>query len=168
MQMVCLKNVNKVYPFSIFFLVFINLSINSQSIDKIKEKDTIYIYIDLKEEYTGKFKRFNNNSEFDKNFIAYKFELNHANTIHFISNTYKNSDNFVRGIKNDERIEEKSFLKRNKDIILGIDFFIKNGFKNTFNLLYKKTIYVIDKDEIKGRKIKVKQVDMACFTCFEE
>ena len=45
MQMVCLKNVNKVYPFSIFFLVFINLSINSQSIDKIKEKDTIYIYI---------------------------------------------------------------------------------------------------------------------------
>ena len=50
------------------------------------------------------------------------------------------------GIKNDERIEKKSFLKKNKDIILDVDFFEENGFNKTFFALYKKTIYLIDKE----------------------
>ncbi|WP_130733254.1 hypothetical protein [Flavobacterium sp. J27] len=90
------------------------------------------------------------------------------NTIIFISNTYKNRDDIRKGIKNDERIERKSFLKRNKNIILDYAFFERYGFKETFFEIYKKTVYLIDKEEIKGRKIKVKQVDIACYTCFEE
>lgn len=150
-----------------FFLKCNNLY--CQSLGRIKEVDTVYVFFD--KSITNTHKEYQANPQkslFYENYITYSFNTIKRNAIFFLSNTYKNTDNMREGIKNDERIEKKSFLKRNKDIILGIEFFERNGFKNTFNLLYKKTIYVIDKDEIKGKKIKVKQVDMACFDCIEE
>ncbi|WP_159780267.1 hypothetical protein [Flavobacterium sp. 9AF] len=140
-----------------------------QSLDRIKEVDTVYVFFD--KSITNTHKEYQANPQksiFYENYITYSFNIIKRNAIFFLSNTYKNTDNMREGIKNDERIEKKIFLKKNKDIILDYDFFERNGFKSTFNLLYKKTIYVIDKDEIKGKKIKVKQVDMACFDCFEE
>lgn len=160
--------VNNKKTFLSILFIFYRCILFSQSLEIINESDTIYIYIDKSKKHTTVYKPFNDNHPYNTNYLNYKFSTNSFNTIIFASNTYKNLDNYEKGIKNDERIEKKSFLKRNKDIILGIDFFERNGFKNTFNLLYKKTIYLIDKDEIKGRKIKVKQVRMSCLTCFEE
>ncbi|WP_445456123.1 hypothetical protein [Flavobacterium sp. HNIBRBA15423] len=143
--------------------------IYSQSTEKIKSVDTVYLFIDKIKKNVRVYPDPNRNkSIFLQNCIIYELNTNQKHTILFVSNTYKNTDDFEKGIKNDERIEKKTFLKKYKDIILDVDFFERNGFKNTFNLLYKKTIYLIDKDEIKGRKIKVKQVRMSCFTCFEE
>jgi len=111
----------------------------------------------------------NKDIEFYKNYITYKFEFKRpSNTIFFTSNTYKNTDNMTKNIKNDVFTAKKSFLKKNKDIILDYVFFERNGFIKTFDIIYTKVIYLIDKDEIEGKKIKVKQVDMACFTCHGE
>ena len=160
---------NKIKIILILFIIFLsNGIVYSQSIEKIKNVDTVYIYFDKANKNTLKYYDGNKHVDFFKNCIYYQFNTNQLNTIVFISNIYKDTDNMRKGIKNDERIEKKSFLKKNKDIILDLDFFERNGFKNTFNLLYKKTIYLIDKDEIKAKKVKVKQVDMACYTCFEE
>ncbi|UOX33694.1 hypothetical protein LXD69_16875 [Flavobacterium sediminilitoris] len=153
----------------LFIILFFKGAIYSQSLDEIKKTDTIYIYIDRNKKYSIREETFGNEkSEFYKNYIMYRFNPDPMNIISFSSNTYKNRDNIKKGIKNDERIEKKSFLKKNKDIILDYAFFEKNGFKEIFFEIYKKTVYLIDKEEIKGRKIKVKQVDIACYTCFEE
>lgn len=46
-------------------------------------------------------------------------------------------------------------------MILDIDFFLKNGFKETFfTALYGKIIYLIDKEDTKKGKIKLKQVSV--------
>ena len=164
------KTVNKMKVVLIFCIAYFSLNkIYCQSLESIKKIDTIYIYFDISKEGSTKEHQINTQKAvFYENYITYRFIPNNMNTIFFLSNTYKNFDNMRKGIKNDERIEKKSFLKKYKDIILDYDFFAENGFKKTFFALYKKTIYLIDEDEIKGRKIKVKQVDISCATCFEE
>ena len=164
------KAVNKTQLFLVFIFIWVfSSNIYSQNIEDIKKADTVYIYIDKTNKKTRKYLDGNRHkSVFFKNYITYEFNPNKINTIFFVSNTYRDFDDVEKGIKNDERIEKKSFLKKNKDNILDYDFFAENGFKKTFFALYKKTIYLIDKDEIKGRKIKVKQVRMSCFDCFEE
>ena len=163
------KTVNRMKIVLIICITFfVKNIIYCQSFESIKKVDTVFIFFDKKNKNALKYPDGNKHIDFYKNCIYYQFNTNQLNTIVFISNIYKDTDKMREGIKNDERIEKKAFLKKNKDIILDVDFFERNGFKNTFNLLYKKTIYLIDKDEIKGKKIKVKQVDMACYTCFEE
>ena len=155
----------------IYFLLFLFSTYcvsYSQTLESIKNADTLYIYFDKEHKNTVKYHNANKHIDFYKNFIAYEFNPHPSSIIHFNSNTYKDYDNLEKDIKNDERIEKKSFLKKNKDIILDYAFFERYGFKETFFEIYKKTVYLIDKEEIKGRKIKVKQVDIACFTCFEE
>ena len=170
MRMILQKTVNKIKIFLILFIIFLsNGIVYSQSIEKIKNVDTVYVFFDKNKKNTIRdITMDNEQSEFYKNYVMYRFNPDPMNIISFASNTYKDFDNMRNGIKNDERIEKKSFLKKNKDIIIDVDFFAENGFKKTFFALYKKTIYVIDKDDIKGRKIKVKQVRMSCSTCFEE
>ena len=170
MQKIHLKTVNRMKIILIFCITFFSINITySQSLESLKKIDTVYIYFDKANKKTLKYPDANKHIEFYKNYVTYRFEFNRpSNTIFFDSNTYKNTDNMRKGIKNDVKTVKKSFLKKNKDIILDYDFFAEIGFKKTFFALYKKTIYLIDKDEIKGRKIKVKQVRMSCFTCFEE
>lgn len=73
-----------------------------------------------------------------------------------------------KGIENDIKTVKKSFLKDNKDKILDVNFFLKNGFKQTFFSIYGKVIYLIDKDEIKNGKMILKQVEMMNHTYIEE
>ena len=147
------------------FILSFKSSLFSQSFESIKRSDTIYVYFDKDKKNSNREKAITTEkSEFYENYLTYKFDPDPTNTILFISNKYKDRDDLKEGIKNDERIVKKSFLKKNKDIILDIDFFTKNGFLETYLAIYKKTIYLVDKDEIKGRKIKVKQVEMMNFT----
>ena len=164
------KIVNKIKTIIILLILSVGNNIMyCQTLESIKGTDTVYIYFDSQLKHTSKERQVNTQkSVFYENYFTYRFNTNSMNTILFLSNTYKDYDDMREGIKNDERIEKKSFLKKNKDIILDYAFFERYGFKETFFEIYKKTVYLIDKDEMKGRKIKVKQVDIACFTCFEE
>ena len=143
----------------LFFLFLIASNSFSQTLDEIKNLDTIYIYfknssdLEKKETYKNmKVERFNR--------MCYKFSLDFYNTIFFNSSEYKDYDSYEKGIKNDVVIVKKSFLRKNKNKIIDIDFFQKNGFKETFFLLYGKIIYLIDEEEIKNRKVLIKQVQM--------
>ena len=81
------------------------------------------------------------------------------NKIEEESKSYDSSDKFGSGNPFDSPFTLS--IKKNKEIILDINFFLKNGFKETFNAaLYGKTIYIIDEEEIKKRKIKLKQVSV--------
>jgi len=132
----------------------------SQNIEELKKVDTIYIYFknnsihERKDIYDKmKVKRLNK--------ISYVFTTDFYNTIFFNSSEYKDSDSYINGIKNDVKILKKKFLRKNKNIILDIDFFIKNGFKQTFfAALYGKTVYIIDRGDTKKGKVKLKQVSV--------
>ena len=159
MQYLQIQVVNRLKT-TIFLLLFFTLYQSfSQSINEIKKNDTVYIYFknnakyETKEVYpTNDIKRFDNR-------IDYTFSTDNYNKIFFLYVDYLNSNNYEKGIKTDVKILKKSFLRRNKDIILDIDFFLKNGFKETYmNALHGKIIYLIDSYEIKNRKLKVKQV----------
>ncbi|WP_445457227.1 hypothetical protein [Flavobacterium sp. HNIBRBA15423] len=170
MQEIHHKIANKTKIFIILFIILFSKGIiYSQSLDQIKNVDTVYIYFDKNKKHSiREDSSVNEKSEFYKNYVMYRFNPDPMNIISFASNTYKNFDDLRKGVKNDERLEKKSFLKKNKDIILDIDFFTENGFKKTFFAIYEKVVYIIDKDDIKGSKIKVKQIDVRCYTCFEE
>lgn len=170
MQKIHQMIVNKLKFCLLVFFIFFTISISfSQNLEEIKRNDTIYVYFNVNIKNTIKKKSINTGeSVFFKNYITYEFNSNFINTIIFISNTYKNRDNIKKGIKNDEFLAKKSFLKKHKEVVLDYDFFERNGFKETFFAIHLKTVYLIDEEEIKGRKIKVKQVDVACYTCLTE
>ena len=100
----------------LFFLFLIASNSFSQTLDEIKNLDTIYIYfknssdLEKKETYKNmKVERFNR--------MCYKFSLDFYNTIFFNSSEYKDYDSYEKGIKNDVVIVKKSFLRKNKNKI---------------------------------------------------
>jgi hypothetical protein len=159
MQNFQIKIVNKLRIIIALLMFFtLNLSL-SQSINEIKKNDTVYIYFkkstknEIKEVYpANKIKMYDNR-------IDYIFSTDHHNTIFFLYSDYLNSNDYEKGIKTDVKTLKKSFIRRNKHRVIDIDFFLKNGFKETYmNALYGKIVYLIDSSENKSRKIKAKQV----------
>ena len=141
------------------FLFLFTTNCLSQSLNEIKKKDTVYVYFEKSLELEKKYKGIGGNSKFYENHLFYSFGYDPYNTIIFTYNDYINFNSYEKGIKTDVKTVKKKFLRKNKNIILDIDFFIKNGFKETFfDALYGKTVYIIDKEDTKKGKIKLKQV----------
>lgn len=156
-----LKAVNKI-KIIILFLIFYLPSF-SQNLESIKNLDTVYIYFNYgKYETKSKFTHSKEEKNFFKNMLTYEFSLDFYNTVNFRYNDYKDFDAYEKGIKVDVKMVKKRFLRKNKEKILDINFFLKEGFLKTFNALYvpKKVIYLIDSKEIKGRNVILKEVTM--------
>ena len=110
MQKIHRKTVNRRKTILVCFITFFSISIlNSQSLEGIKRADTLYIYFDKEHKNTVKYHDANKHIDFYKNFITYEFNPHPSNIIFFNSNTYKDTDNMRKGIKNDERVEKKHF-----------------------------------------------------------
>jgi hypothetical protein len=152
------KTVNKITQ-TLFILISLNCF--SQKVERIKQSDTIYIYFKNESKFEKKYKGIESKSKFYENHLFYSFGVDSYNTLIFTYNDYMDSDKYSDGVKTDIKILKKNFLRKNKNLILDIDFFLKNGFKETFNtILYGKIIYLIDASEIKNRMLKAKQVDV--------
>jgi len=146
---------------TILFFLFISISSFSQNLESIKKSDTVYIYFNY-----GKYEKYSNigGTLDEKKIITYLYQyyLDKENFINFTSRNYRDFDDLLAGKKTDVKTVRKKFLRKNKEKILDINFFLKNGFLETFNALYipKKVIYLIDSKEIKGRNITLKEVTM--------
>lgn len=147
--------------YKVLFLLLFTLNGFSQTIETISKVDTVYIYFKNNSIQEERKKIIGGNSKFYKNHLSYSFGYDPHNTIIFNYNDYMSFDLYEKDIKNDVKIVKKRFLKKNKNIILDIDFFLKNGFKETFfAALYGKIVYLIDKEDTKKGKIKLKQVSV--------
>ena len=136
----------------------------SQNLTILKNSDTIFILFDnSKYETETNYKTKESTKDYFKNKKIYTFSLDSDNTIDFRFNDYKNIEDYEKGIKTDVKTVRKRFLKKNKEKILDINFFIKNGFLETFNAIYvpHKVIYLIDSKEIKGRNVILKEVTIS-------
>ena len=136
--------------FIIILFAVIYMPINSQNLQKIREKDTIYIYFNSsKNQYHSK--EITDSKQYD-NYYFY-FNNNEQNAIlfahHYITSPY-------------EKFEKKEFLKKNKDLIITFEFLAKLGLYESTQLVgYKKKVYLIDRKDFCFGKIKLKEVKVA-------
>ena len=148
-------------------ILFLTFPVFSQTLENIKKTDTVFIYYN-KSVFEKKIKPYKSKSNFINDILIYYFEQDAYNTILFQSGEYMDFNSFEDGKKSDVKIVRKSFLRKNKNKILDVDFFLRNGFKETFFAIYGKVIYLIDEEEIIARKVKVKQVRLDNYTYFEQ
>jgi hypothetical protein len=52
-------------------------------------------------------------------------------------------------------------LKKNKYRTLNLDFFLKNGFRDTYYSIFKKHIYLIERDKKERSKFNLKEVTIS-------
>lgn len=148
-----------IYGFCIF-------SLNAQQIDKIKKnKNVFFILFDAKYEYMRKFDLSRNKKDTTFNYV-YSFYNKKENKIEeydfsFNYSKYWTFDDAHNDIN--ERMVfklNKSFLRKNKDIIITREFIESIGEDALIELLAGgfNHVFLIDKGEIKKNKILVREV----------
>ncbi len=80
-----------------------------------------------------------------------------ANRISFYSDNYLTFDDRDNGKKADVRIVGSKSIENNRNQILNLGFFIKNGFSETYYKIYKKHVYIIEPFE-QGEKYSLREV----------
>lgn len=135
----------------IFLILIIPSILLSQNLDKIKEADTLYVYFkndninQIKNLANSKFKSFN------YVFVLDVEKIKPRQSFSFFED-YRNSIPETKWVR-------KSFLKKNKIIIVNYDFFKMVGFFEAEQLLLnKKKIFLIDFDSINFFKAKIIEV----------
>lgn len=135
-------------------------SLYTTDLTKIKEKDTVYIYF-KQSKLESCTEKVNNRKTGNPNFMQiYTVGTDLHNSIKFFYSDYIDVEHYEKNEKSDVKIVKKSFLKKNKENIIDINFFIVNGYRESFYHLIRKKIYLIDKSEIKNKKIILKEVQM--------
>ena len=135
----------------LFILLTTSNILFSQDLEKIKNADTIYIYFknddvnQIKYLVNSRLKSFNYTLFYDiKN-------IKPRQTFDFYQD--------YRTTNSETKLVKKSFLKKNKNIIVDYDFFSKLGFEEAYQLLLnKKKLYLIDYENIQRSKIKILEI----------
>lgn len=135
--------------FSLLALLLLN-KVFSQDIEKIKQADTIYIY--FKEDKIKQIHHIEKGKT--KTYDNYFFDYSNRQ----VSFQFCNLQTLYSKI-----VKKKSFLKKNKDLILNYDFIEKMGNLYIAEMIgygyrSKKVVYVVENNEIKCSKITLKQV----------
>ena len=140
-----------------FLIIFFCYSHSyAQDIEYIKKLDTVYV----------KFKQSVNQTK--QGSADYRFytitldKIQDEGSLYFTKPDFK--DNSTETAKKySPRIEKKSFLKKHKNDIVGIDFFQKYGIKkSTYDAFsVNSVIYIIDCDQRKKDKISLYRVLMS-------
>ena len=155
---------------SIIFLLF-SVSLFSQDIEKLKQSEVLFVF------HSGTNGNYQTKSVFQKfkkqrtafyyNFLfTKKNQLTEENQhclqkkeITFFYWHYSDFDEQANDNPAPYFEVNKSFLKKNKDVIITSDFLNKIGFRASSKLFHNaKTIFLIDKSEIKDGKIIIKEV----------
>ncbi|BCY27479.1 hypothetical protein [Flavobacterium okayamense] len=141
----------------LILILFFSTFTFGQTITDITKRDTIYIY--FKEGVNQKKKEANKNSySVLEEKCNYEFKFDNRNFINLSERKYLDLDKYDSKIKSDIKSVKKSFLRRNKDIIIDLNFIKKYGLEQTYFLIRTKKIYLIDSSETNCNKILLKEV----------
>ncbi|MCB0425814.1 MAG: hypothetical protein KDD16_00640 [Mangrovimonas sp.] len=138
----------------------------AQDLEKIKASKDLFILIEKREKSAFTKGRSSSKSFTRKNSKEQEWEtmyvLHPSNksekNLWLTYKQYLDFDHMDRGDETQVFYFNKSFIKKNKDIIITEKLIDKIGFQDFLKLISGKQIFVIDKDEIKDNKIKLKQV----------
>lgn len=133
----------------LLLLLMIPKIIFSQDLEKIKVSDTIYI----KNDNINQIKSLNNSKLKSFNY-TFLFDIKDVKP----RQSFDLFDDYRTTIP-ETKLVRKSFLKKNKNIIVDYELLKKLGFFEAEQfLLNKKKLYLIDYDNIHCFKVKVKEV----------
>jgi hypothetical protein len=137
--------------FHLYILLLIPYILFSQDLEKIKIADTIYIY--FKNDNVNQIKSLNNSKLRSFNYI-FVFDVKDIKP----RQSFDLFDDNRTTIP-ETKVIRKSFLKKNKNIIVDYNLLRKLGFFEAHQLLLnKKKLYLIDHDNIQCFKVKIKEV----------
>lgn len=149
---------------TIYYLLLIcSCSMHSQDIAYIKTLDTIFVSF-KKNKLQTKIELPKNNFNFYDRWYTINFEDYENKTIkvylQFDYTIYPSSERRELGVKSDYQLVKKSYLRKIKNKIIGIDFFTKYGiYRSTYEAFEKcKVIYIIDYSESKKGKTPIYEV----------
>lgn len=135
-------------------LLFFNFNY-SQNWDSIKKSSIVYIYFDHGEFQKIKDADVNNRlGEFKR----YEIKFDDNNYLDISDRAYYDYDSIEANEKMERKWVKKSFLKKNKNLIIDINFIKKYGLEKVYFLIDTKKKYLIDKKEIIRNKILLKNV----------
>lgn len=149
---------------NILLLLFLTSNIYSQNISYTKSLDTIFVNF-KEDKFQIKTVFPVDNAGVQKRWYTIVLGNNHDRKfIRFYFQEYKNSEKRDNNIKSDMRIEKKSFLKKHKNQVVGIDFFKNNDVCVLRDIFYNKVVYVIDIEERKKEKLVLYETTSS-FSC---
>ncbi len=148
----------------LFFILF-SINIYSQELEKIKQSEVLFIFHNgINRDYQSK--RIWQNHKDKRASTFYDFFFKEENYYSLQSEkvifSYSHYSDFDEQYKDNPvpyfKIN-KSFLKKNKDIVITGDFMNKIGYAESVKLINNaKTIFLIDKTEIQNKRIVLKEV----------
>ncbi|TDE43295.1 hypothetical protein E0I26_11835 [Flavobacterium rhamnosiphilum] len=129
-------------------------TINAQNIDKIKKSDTLYVYFEKDHKQYHKVDINPENKRKTENYYYIFYGKTIADNGYVV---------FGRTEFSETRKEKKSFLKLNKDTIITFEFLTQFDLIQAINIINpnRKTIFLIDKKDMKCGKILLKEVRAA-------
>lgn len=128
---------------------FSTITFYSQDVEKIKKSDTIYVYFKR-----SKTQFSNTNNTVNLKNLNYYYIFSHVGETQ-ISMTFIHH----YSLSPEEKKEKKSFLRKNKDLIVTYDFLTKYNLGEATDLIgHKKKVYLIDDDDVGWFTIKLKEV----------
>ena len=144
----------------IFYLIVITVKLGfSQKVENIKKADTVYVYFNHGEFQELKEPNINSIKILEEK-RNYEIKIDSANYVNFTEAKYLDFDRFEKKRESDIKVKKKCFLKKNKNIIIDIDFIKKHGLKKVFFMICYKKIYLIDKKEKTKRNVILKEVGL--------
>lgn len=146
-----------IYTIAIFFT---SLIIYSQDFEYLKKSDTIYIeFKGNKNEKKYSIQTRIQPTNFDER--AYNFVVQNKWGLYFQHPKYKNWEKQDANITSEIRKVNKSFLKKHKKDIIGIDFFKKHEHNDIICELFTqlKVFYIIDFTENKKGNVILHEVN---------
>lgn len=145
----------------LFLCVFYTISVKSQCLEKIKEQSTFFILFDQSDSFSefGCIKKGINPSCNFRFFKQNKGEFEYS----FSYNKYSDIDEAYSKINQNTTFRiNKSFIRKNKDIIITREFMEKMGKETMLDILYSdrvnKTIFLINTAKTKKKEVLVQEV----------
>lgn len=137
---------NRINFFHLIIIFFVSITVYSQNFEKIKNADTVYVFFKqeiYKQMYFPQPKGYG-----DYHFVYNEYYKQTHVIFYHNPNTPK------------EKIEKKSFLRKNKDVLINYEFLINMlSFEEAKKLLLsKKKIYLVDNNDIGWFSVKLKEV----------
>jgi hypothetical protein len=118
--------------------------------ERVKSLDTIYLFVERGKNFQFIVDENKPKNKRQENYF-FTFNCSHGDFINLNLSSYKEPKNVF--------YKNKSFLKTNSEKILHPEFLQKFGNCDLNELINsnKRKVFIIDKDEIKGKKIKIKE-----------
>lgn len=144
-------NTSLIIKYIFIITLFVSNTIYSQSLEKIKLSDTVYVYFKKDRAII-----YNQQKPLD-NYI-YTFTYLSKNNFHQTIWFHRDDTRFNQII-----IKRRKFIKENKDIMVSYPFLKKFNYRQATKLFDNKKVFLIDKDDIGCFKIKLKEVQVSGF-----